>query len=62
MRYFILLTVLAFVGCSNGIDNAEIVKQTKFCRDNGMGIKVHRNFAGSNCIIFSIECDPTKKP
>ena len=62
LKWVVVAAMFALVGCVDNISNDEIVKQTKFCHDNGMGIKIHRLFGDTATQIYAIECDPSKKP
>lgn len=58
MKYTLILAALMAVGC--GMNNKEIADQVKFCRDQGMGVAVFRDFGDG--AARKIECDPSKTP
>lgn len=54
----LLVCALLFVGCSASMSNQDIVKETKFCKDNGLETFITMNVYNE---ITSIQCYPTAK-
>ena len=59
MKTVLLLAALGFIACEpERPKNQRIADAVKFCRNNGMGIEVVREYGR----IHSVDCNPDKKP
>ena len=54
----VTLMLLAVTLCACSMKNEEIVRQTKYCHDHGMGVRV---FTFDGGVAIKIECNPKEK-